>query len=292
MEIRNLITFVQVAELGSFTKAAQALDYSQSTISFQIKQLENELDCLLFERIGHTIALTARGRDLLDYARQISHLTEEFTQSEGGEQSLLRIAAPDSVCEDMISTNYTDFHRLHPNISLKFINTDTETMFGLLTRNEVDLIVTLDRHVYDREYVIAKEEPVKMHFVTGAASPYAKAGALSVRDLMGAPFILTEKRIAYRRSLEEALAKLYLEIEPVLELGRTDLIVSLLEAGVGISFLPEFVTKGKVEEGTLCYLDVTDVNVEVWKQLIYHRNKWLNKNLRALIGYIQTHEFS
>lgn len=292
MEIRNLITFVQVAELGSFTKAAQALDYSQSTISFQIKQLENELDCLLFERIGHTIALTARGRDLLDYARQISHLTEEFTQNEGGEQSLLRIAAPDSVCEDMISTNYTDFHRLHPNISLKFINTDTETMFGLLTRNEVDLIVTLDRHVYDREYVIAKEEPVKMHFVTGAASPYAKAGALSVRDLMGAPFILTEKRIAYRRSLEEALAKLYLEIEPVLELGRTDLIVSLLEAGVGISFLPEFVTKGKVEEGTLCYLEVTDVNVEVWKQLIYHRNKWLNKNLRALIGYIQTHEFS
>jgi DNA-binding transcriptional LysR family regulator len=292
MEIRNLITFVQVAELGSFTKAAKALDYSQSTISFQIKQLENELDCLLFERIGHTITLTDRGRDLLEYARQISHLTEEFTQSDGREQSLLHIAAPDSVCEDMISTNYADFHRRYPHISLKFTNTDTETMFRMLSQNEADLIVTLDRHIYDREYVIAKEEPVKMHFVTGTASPYAKAGPLSVRDLMGAPFILTEKRIAYRRSLEEALAKLSLEIEPVLELGRTDIIVGLLETGVGISFLPEFVTKGKVEEGTLCYLEVTDVQVEVWKQLIYHSNKWLNKNLRALIEYIQTHEFS
>ena len=62
MEIRNLITFVQVAELNSFTRAAKALDYSQSTVSFQIKQLETELGCLLFERINHTISLTEQGR--------------------------------------------------------------------------------------------------------------------------------------------------------------------------------------------------------------------------------------
>ena len=68
MEIRNLLTFVQVAELNSFTKAAKLLDYSQSTVSFQIKQLETELGCLLFERINHTLLLTDKGRELLDYA--------------------------------------------------------------------------------------------------------------------------------------------------------------------------------------------------------------------------------
>ena len=51
MEIKNLITFINVVELGSFTKAAEVLGYSQPTISFQIKQLEEELDCLLFETI-------------------------------------------------------------------------------------------------------------------------------------------------------------------------------------------------------------------------------------------------
>ena len=56
MEIRNLITFVHVAELNNFTKAAKLLGYSQSTVSFQIKQLEDELNCLLFERINHTIS--------------------------------------------------------------------------------------------------------------------------------------------------------------------------------------------------------------------------------------------
>ena len=70
MELRNLITFIHVSELGSFTKAADELGYSQSTISFQIKQLEDELGCLLFDRINHTITLTERGRDLLSYARE------------------------------------------------------------------------------------------------------------------------------------------------------------------------------------------------------------------------------
>ena len=66
MEIRNLMTFIHVAELNSFTKASRALDYSQSTISFQIKQLEDELGYLLFERINHTISLSEKGRELLE----------------------------------------------------------------------------------------------------------------------------------------------------------------------------------------------------------------------------------
>ena len=80
MEIRNLISFVHVAEMNSFTKAAEVLGYSQSTISFQIKQLETEFDCLLFERINHTITLTDKGRELLEYAHSINTLTEEFVE--------------------------------------------------------------------------------------------------------------------------------------------------------------------------------------------------------------------
>ena len=64
MEIRNLMTFIRVAELCNFTRAAEALGYTQSTVSFQIKQLEDELGCLLFERINHTLLLTDKGREL------------------------------------------------------------------------------------------------------------------------------------------------------------------------------------------------------------------------------------
>ena len=81
MELRNLITFMGVVELGSFTKAAEQLGYSQSTVSFQIKQLEDELGCLLFERINHTITLTEKGHELLSYAHRIRSLTEDFKES-------------------------------------------------------------------------------------------------------------------------------------------------------------------------------------------------------------------
>ena len=294
MEIRNLITFVQVAELNSFTKAAKTLDYSQSTVSFQIKQLEAELDCLLFERVGHTITLTERGKELLQYAQNISRLTDEFNEQQAAPRMLegyIHVVTPDSVCEDMITTNYLDFHRRYPGISLKFTTADTEDMIRMISQNEADLMLTLDSHLYRGDFVIAKEAPVPMHFVTGAGSPYATDRELSILDIVDCPFILTERSMGYRRVFDEVMAQRSLQILPVLEIGRTDLITSLLASGMGISFLPDFVTQRGIERGTLQYLNVTDIRIDIWKQLIHHRGKWISKGLAALIEYIKEMEF-
>ena len=100
MELRNLITFIHVAELGSFTKTAEELGYSQSTISFQIKQLEDELGFLLFERINHTITLTDKGKELISYAHRIRELTNEYKQLVTQENQLvgnIHIVVPDSL---------------------------------------------------------------------------------------------------------------------------------------------------------------------------------------------------
>ena len=153
-------------------------------------------------------------------------------------------------------------------------------------------MLTLDTHVYHSEYVIAEELPIAMHFVTGAGSPYATKKAMRLKEIADYPFILTEKGVGYRRVLDEALAKNSLEILPILEIGRTDIIISMLEKGLGISFLPDLVTKKKVEEGALVYLNVTDVEANVWKQLIYHKNKWVTASMTALIDYIRENEFS
>ena len=148
MELRNLITFTHVAELGSFTKAAEQLGYSQSTISFQIKQLEKELGCLLFERINHTVTLTERGHDLVSYAHQVRALTDEFQETLTTEKELMghiHIVTPDSVCDDMINSHYIDFHNKYPGISVKFTTADTSVMFDMLDHNEADLIIRYGR---------------------------------------------------------------------------------------------------------------------------------------------------
>lgn len=295
MELRNLITFIHVAELGSFTKAAKQLDYSQSTISFQIKQLEDELGCLLFERINNTITLTERGRELVSYAHQIRGLTEEFKENLEEETECrghIHIVTPDSVCEDMIKTNYMDFYGKYPLISLKFTAADTSVMFDMLDHNEADIIMTLDGHIYHKDYIIAKEEPLPMHFVTRSGSKFENVRNLSIKDILNEPFVLTEYGQGYRRVFDRELAKKSLEITPVLELGRPDIITSVIAQKEMISFLPDFVTKAKVESGELCYLDICDMDIDIWKQLIYHKNKWMSKALKTFIRYVKKFEFS
>jgi len=295
MELKNLITFIHVAELGSFTKAAEQLGYSQSTISFQIKQLEDELGCLLFERINHTITLTERGHELIYYAHQIRALTDEFRAGLAKENQLtghIRIITPDSICDDMIHSHYNDFHRKYPDISIRFSTGDSGIMLDMLDHNEADVIITLDGRLYNKDYVIAKEERIPMHFTARAGSEFSARKNLSVKDILSAPFILTENGQGYRRVLDKELAKKSLKITPILELGRTDMITSLLAQGDFISFLPDFVTRSRVERGELCYLDVIDINVEIWKQLIYHKNKWISKSLKTFIEYVKEHEFS
>ncbi|MBR2937483.1 MAG: LysR family transcriptional regulator [Oscillospiraceae bacterium] len=295
MELRNLITFIHIAELGSFTKAAEQLGYSQSTVSAQIKQLEKELGCLLFERINHTVTLTEKGRELVSYAHKIRTLTDDFKESLEEEAQCsghIHVVTPDSVCEEMIHSHYINFHKQYPSISVKFTTGDSGVMLSMLDHNEADVIITLEGHLYNRDYIIAKEKQLPMHFVANAKSRFAGVRDLSVRDIINEPFILTEHGQGYRRVFDRELAKRSLEIKPVLEIGRTDIITSIIAQSNMISFLPDFVTKPLIDAGALRYLDVQDFQIDIWKQLIYHRNKWISKSLKAFIDYVIAAEFS
>ena len=130
-----------------------------------------------------------------------------------------------------------------------------------------------------------------MHFVASTRSKFAGAVGLSIKDIAGEPFILTEYGQGYRRVLDRELAKHSLDIVPVLEIGRTDIITRIIAQSNMISYLPDFVTKEQVDAGELCYLDVRDVKPEVWKQLIHHKNKWLTRSLKTVIEYIKKNEF-
>ena len=147
MDIKNLNTFIQVAELLSFTQAAEKLGYSQSTVSFQIRQLENELGVSLFDRINHTIALTHKGREMLQYAHEIMKIAGDMEKAASGDREiggLVRIAIAQSLCDWLLTERFAALHRAYPGITMKIIAGDTEEMFRLLGRNEADIVFTLD----------------------------------------------------------------------------------------------------------------------------------------------------
>ena len=274
MDIKNLNTFVQVAELLSFTQAADKLGYSQSTVSFQIRQLETELGVSLFDRINHTIALTDKGREMLQYAHDIIKLTEDMGKVASGEQQiggLVRIAIAESLCNWLLSERFAALHTDYPGITLKIIAADTEEMFRLLGRNEADLVFTLDNHIYHRDYVLVDEEQLKVNFVAAAGSPLC-GKRLRAKDLVNEPFL--------------QLAKQNLEVTPILESGSTDLLCRLAAQGMGVAYLPDYVTEAAVKEGRLQYLTVEDVEIEIWKQMFHHRDKWVSPQMKIVMEYL------
>ena len=294
MDLKNLLTFMHVAELNSFTRAGQKLGFSQSTVSFQIKQLERELGTQLFERINHTVVLTEKGRDVLKFAHQISKMTQELDKRLQNEEEVsgnVRIAMADSLCDNMLQEGFGEFRDRYPGISLKIITAGTEEMFRLLNQNEADAVLTLDNHIFHAEYVIAREERLGVHFVADSENPLCEREELFPEDLAGQPFLLTEKGMSYRRLMDEKFAELSMEILPVLEIGSAGLICSLVEQGAGISFLPDYVTEEKVRAGRVRYLPVKNFEIEIWKQLLYHRDKWVTPQLESALAYLSEREF-
>ena len=289
MDLKNLNTFIQVAESGSFTRASEILGYSQPTVSIQIKQLENELGSKLFDRIGHTVRLTEKGRHLLSYAQRICHLCQEMTletKSSSEPHGLVRLAMADSLCSILFSRGFSSFREQYPNIFLKVMSAGTDEMFRLLDHNEVDIVCTLDNHIYNANYVVADEEKVGVHFICASDNPLTQTDPHTIGELLSQPFFLTEKGMSYRRLLDEMLARENIEIQPILEVGHADLICEFVEKGIGVSILPDYVTEPAVKRGAIKRLNVPGYEPELWKQLLHHRDKWISPQMQAVITHL------
>ncbi len=292
MELRNIKTFLCVAERCSFSKAAVMLGYSQSTVTTQIQQLEQEFGTLLFERIHKTVRLTAAGTEFVGFAQKMLLTADEAKNAmkrlpeENGE---LRIAMAESLCSTFFPDILERYHKEYPNVDLSITTGGTDDIFYMLRHNEADMVYTLDRRIYSPDLVTALEKEENVYFV--ASPSYSAAGkAVTLEELTKYDFILTEKNMSYRKHLDELMASKSLQIRPFLELGSVEMIRTLVERGIGISFLPCYAVKDSIKNGTLVKIEVSENQIEVWRQLIYHKNKWVSPAMRAMIKLIKEYE--
>ena len=292
MDIRNLTTFVHVAELGNFSRAAERLGYSQPTISVQIRQLEEELGFRLFDRIGHAVRLTDKGRETLAYAQQVCILCQQMIEENTDDderETLIRVATSDSLSESLLFECFPVIRSKYPHIHLEVSTAGTDDLLRMLDHNEVDIVCTVDNHIYNTNYQIAGEKKVGVHFVVPAESPWANHTVLTKEDLLKQNMLLTEKGMSYRRMMDEWLAKSSLEVRPILEAGQADLICSLVEKSIGCSFLPDFVTEDAANRGTIKRMDAEGFEPDLWKQILYHREKWVSPSMKIVLGIMTEH---
>ena len=290
MEIRMASTFLRVAELQSFSRAAQQLGYSQAAVTVQIKQLEQELGVQLFERIGRQIQLTSQGRRFVPYAMELlkaAQRAEKFSRQEGEPPSgTLRIGTAESLFMSVIVPILAQFHKLCPQVETSSHTGRISQLFDMVRQNDVDLLFFLDKKTDFPEWVKLLEYPEPIVFVAPADHPLAGSRRISLKKILDQPLLLTEQGVSYRADLEQVLAARDLEMHPFLETGNTDVIVNLLLSHGGVSFLPQYVVQPYLLGGTLACLDVDCPKIKMWSQLVYHKNKWVTGQMQQFIELV------
>ena len=300
MEFRNLVTFIRVAELHSFSQAAREMGYSQSAVSTQISQLEEDLGVPLFDRIGRSVSLTAQGQNFLGHAQEILRMAEDARNQirslpiESGE---LRIAMAESISISLFPEILSKYCARYPQVRVNIRTGDTNDMFRMLQHNEVDFIYTLDRRIAQSDMILILDKPEPVCFVASPRHPLAQqlktqasedsSPSLTLAELISYPFILTEKRMSYRELLDQHLTAHKLELTPQLEIGNTNLIKQLVQQNMGLAFLPYFTVREEIEKGSLIQLPVTDCPVKIWRQLIHHKSKWVTPAMQAMFSLIE-----
>lgn len=290
MEFREISTFLQVAKFKSFSHAAEQLGYTQAAVTIQIKNLENELGVHLFDRIGKQTLLTHQGRIFYNYA---SNITREISQAKDALSNpdeltgKLCLGTIESVCASVFPVLLREYHRRYPKVNIKIVTDSPEILLHMMDKNTLDIVYFLDKPVYNTKWVKVLEKPEEVFFVSSSENPLSKRRELNLDEVICQPFISTEKDASYRLLLEESLAEKGYELHPFLETGNTEFIINQLRHNLGVSFLPGFIVKKDLDEGRLSRLDVRDFHLQVCRQIVYHKDKWVTREMKAFLELAQ-----
>lgn len=288
MEIRQLNTFIRVAQFLSFSKAAESLGYSQSAVTVQIRLLEEELNARLFDRMGKHIALTVQGQRFLSGAYDVLHEANRARLSVSDESELqgqLHVGAIDSLCFSTLPPVLRRFRMDHPEVAIRITTGSPEELIEKMERGELDLIYILDEPRYNNNWHKLMEKKEKIVFVASAdfRQELENIRELRVEDLLDKPFFLTEREANYHRVLDRYLASLGRVLTPFLEISDVSFIVKMLENTRGLSFLPWFAVEESVRQGRLSVLNVTDLHVSMYRQIFYHKAKWKTREMEEFV---------
>ncbi|MCM3628363.1 LysR family transcriptional regulator [Paenibacillus glycanilyticus] len=238
MEIRQLEYFQAICDELHFTRAADKLGISQPTLSYQIKQLEDELEVRLFNRIGKRIALTEAGAILLGHSRSIfrsiAGAREEISELHLMERGTLTIGTLIGEINDMVSGLLVNFHKEFPAINIRLLA--LEDITNSLLQDELDFALTIFPFDDDRFTKISlyKEE---FYFVVHADSPLSHKASITYEEMMQEPIIMFPQ--TYRcRQLVDTMCTMHGDtLGPVIETSSIGSILTLVQAGSGVSIL-------------------------------------------------------
>jgi DNA-binding transcriptional LysR family regulator len=286
MDLDQLHTFLEIVRLKSFSKAAQTCYRTQPAISAQVRQLEQELNTTLFERLGTKISLTVAGRIFADYSEQILALRkqaqEAINELEKVPRGELLIAANEATCIYVLPRVFAEFKKQFPNVQLLVDRSYGTRVVQAVLDNLADFGIT-QLPVQEKKLQVVKIHSDEIKLLLPAGHKLATKEQIMPHDLVGFQLLLP-KTGTTRARLNEWLDPVEDDLTVSMELDSTEMIKRFVMADLGLSFLAASHCSEEVDDGKLVALSLGPEPMIRRVGLIYRRDKSLSK---AALGFIQ-----
>jgi LysR family transcriptional regulator, low CO2-responsive transcriptional regulator len=289
MDFDQLVTFLQVAKLGSFSRAGQKVFRSQSAVSAQIRQLEQEYGDKLLDRSGKDVRLTPAGRVLFAYAERLLRLKDESLLAVADQgatpRGTLVIGANEATCLYVLPEVFAEYYRLYPEVQISIYRNFSYKIIEKLEEGLIDVgIVTLPiKSPSLKTHSIFRDQLMLM---VSPENALGKHKSVSVDEIATQPLLIP--KTGYTRQLMDKLFRPYnSHLQVRMELPSIGMIKSFVAAGLGVSLISSSFAREEVQTGHVKLIPIKDV--ELWRELglAYRRDRTPTRASSTFIGTVR-----
>jgi len=289
MEWQQIVGFHQVARQGSFTKAAEATFRTQSALSQQVKALEEELGCLLLERIGkRKLKLTEAGERFFRFTQAVlgsfERLREELQELQGTPAGELRLAAPFTTLYHLLREVLREYPQRFPQVRLAILDRSQPEVIDLVRRGDIDFGLALESAA-PKDLRSQRWQEVEMVLMTPPDHPLTRLPRVTMEEIARYPLILPPRgqRSSGRQNLEALFRQQNLDYRVVMESSNVELSSLYVELGLGLSFAT--VVKGLPLAGqrSLAFLPMSHYVAPDFLAVILRKDKIMSGYMKAFL---------
>jgi DNA-binding transcriptional LysR family regulator len=294
MDLRRLEIFVKVAELGSFSRAAEALFLTQPTVSEHVRALEDELGLTLLDRLGRGAAPTRAGQLLLGYARRMLALGREARQAmdqfQGRMSGELTVGGSTIPGEYVLPALIGSFKGKYPDISISLLIAGTAQVLEMLEGGRVEVAMVGARptqRTLDAREIMADDLVV----VVATDHPWAGRSTVTLAELREEPLLVRERGSGTREAFERAAAGAGLGLSAfriVGEMGSTQAMKQGVRAGIGIALISNRAVIDECRARLLVAVRVEDLAIERAFYLVTNRDRTRSPLAEAFVHFVES----
>lgn len=277
MELKYLYTVKKIIETGSYQKAARVLNYAQSTITFQIKQLESELSVKIFEKNGSRMKLTQAGEELVPLIDKVIEATEEllcFKNCENEIRGTLKVALPETLVTYQMQPILKEFKEKAPNVKLALQVMNCYAIYDQMVNGNIDIAIHYNVGKYPKNIITKPIDTYPLVLVSSPTLDECMRDFISPNQKKTLCHIKNDPDALYLKILYQYLKDKNITLETEVELWSIEAIKRSVMSNLGVAFLPLFTVDTELRQGLLSEVKTDITNNRITALYAYNKSKW------------------